>query len=66
MSIPVIDLQRNSNIITLFDYPAGVGTARNLVDGIHTFGVGVTSTPAVDNIAEFVAKELYNYLVKSA
>lgn len=65
MSIPCIDLQANSNILTLWDYPAGVSTYRNLVDGIHPFGSGVTETPATKMIAEQVASEFLNYVIVS-
>ena len=63
MSIPVIDLQSRSNILTLWDYPAGVSTYRNLVDGVHPFGTGVLTTPATSMIAEQVASEFLNYVL---
>ena len=65
MSIPVIDLQSRSNILTLWDYPAGAATYRNLVDGVHTFGTGVLQTPATAMIAEQVASEFLNYVIVS-
>lgn len=65
MSIPVIDLQARSNILTLWDYPAGVLTYRNLVDGVHPFGTGVLQTPATAMIAEQVASDFLNYVIVS-
>ncbi len=65
MSLPVIDLQANSNIITLFDYPASTPTYRNLVDGIHPFGTGVVETPATKMIGEQVTSEFLNYVLIS-
>lgn len=63
MSIPVFDLQANSNINTLFDYPASTPTYRNLVDGVHPFGTGVIETPATKMIAERMASDFLNYII---
>lgn len=65
MSIPVFDLQSNSNIITLFDYPASTPTYRNLVDGVHPFGTGVTETPATKMIAERMSSDFLNYIINN-
>jgi len=65
MSIPVIDLHARSNILTLWDYPAGGSTYRNLVDGVHPFGGGVVETPATKMIAEQMASEFLNYVIVS-
>ncbi len=65
MAVPFIDLHADSNIITLFDYPASVATARNIIDGTHPFSTSVTESKAVGKTAEFVASKIVDYMMNN-